>query len=127
MGLGAIGGFPTVFSPPSCCRINRGAPILRASALHCRGDIQGASQLGRKIIFFKKMEKIKKKDSWGWYRVFGRVLGAVRAAGPRAGACRAALAAGVPDTGRRFFIYIYKNTFFSPWVCFEKGLGNNED
>lgn len=82
---------------------------------------------GKKNYILKKMEKIKKKDSWVWYRVFGRVLGAVGAAGPRAGACRAALAAGVPDTGRGFFIYIYKNTFFSPWVCFEKGLGNNED
>lgn len=40
----------------------------------------------------------------------------------------AVLAAGVPMLEGGFYVYIYKkNTFFSLWVCFEKGLGNNED
>lgn len=47
------------------------------------------------------------------------------AAGPRAGAV---LTAGVLMLEGGFYAYIYKKiTFFSLWVCFEKGLGNNED
>lgn len=123
MGLGAIGGFPTMFSPPSCCQINRGAPILRASALHCGGDIQGASQLGRKIIFLKKWKKSRRRTPG-----FGTVcldecweLSGQPDPGPVPAGLRSLLVFLTLEEG---FLYIYIKILSSPRGCvLKRGLG----